>query len=75
MLYLMDVAKGEHQTVHYSIATGFMALGMMLPGMASGTIQEHLGYQNFFLWVMLCTVPGFIVTRLITIESDFGVKN
>jgi PAT family beta-lactamase induction signal transducer AmpG len=74
MMYLIDVAKGEYQTVHYAIGTGLMAAGMMFPGMASGAIQEKLGYQHFFLWVMLCTIPGFIVTRLIDVESDFGKK-
>jgi PAT family beta-lactamase induction signal transducer AmpG len=33
MMYFY-VADGESKTSHYSIATGFMALGMMLPGMA-----------------------------------------
>ncbi|MBU2060743.1 MAG: MFS transporter, partial [Bacteroidetes bacterium] len=51
MMYLIYVAEGESKTSHYSIATGFMALGMMLPGMASGFIQEYLGYGNFFFWV------------------------
>jgi predicted MFS family arabinose efflux permease len=46
MMYLIYVADGESKNSHYSIATGFMALGMMLPGMASGFIQEYLGYGN-----------------------------
>jgi len=40
MVYLSD---GEYKTAHYAIATGFMALGMMIPGMVSGRIQELLG--------------------------------
>ena len=36
MLYMIHIARGEHQTAHYAICTGFMALGMMLPGMWSG---------------------------------------
>ena len=43
MLYLIYIAEGEHKTAHYAIGTGFMALGMMLPGMPAGWIQEHLG--------------------------------
>ncbi len=49
MLYLIYFSQGEHKTAHYSICTGIMALGMMLPGMAAGWIQEQLGYQHFFL--------------------------
>jgi PAT family beta-lactamase induction signal transducer AmpG len=47
---------------------------MMLPGMFSGKIQELLGYQNFFFWVVLSTIPGFIVTALVKIPEDFGKK-
>ncbi len=60
-MYLMYFAEGEYKTSHYAISTGFMALGMMLPGMISGWIQECVGYRHFFVWVMLCCVPLFLV--------------
>ncbi len=74
MLYMIMVSEGEHKTAHYAICTGIMALGMMVPGMFSGALQEWLGYPNFYLWVMLSTIPGFVVTALITIDKDFGKK-
>ena len=40
---------------------GGKALGMMLPGMPAGWIQEHLGYTNFFIWVCVCTIPGILL--------------
>ncbi len=60
-MYLMLFSEGEYKTSHYAICTGFMALGMMLPGMASGWIQEMIGYQHFFIWVMLCCIPAFLI--------------
>ena len=63
--FMMQFSQGRHQTAHYALCTGFMALGMMLPGMWSGWIEEQLGYQNFFLWIMICTIPSFIVTHYI----------
>lgn len=72
MLFTLYIAKGEHETAHYAIGTGFMALGMMLPGMASGWLQTRLGYQHFFLWVMLCTIPSFAVCKLVKIDPQFG---
>ncbi|OAV67497.1 muropeptide transporter [Bacteroidales bacterium Barb6XT] len=60
-MYLMLFADGEYKTSHYAIGTGFMALGMMLPGMASGWIQEQTGYPHFFAWVMFCSVLPFLV--------------
>jgi PAT family beta-lactamase induction signal transducer AmpG len=72
MLYMIYIARGPHQTAHYAICTGFMALGMMLPGMWSGWLQDHLGYPHFFLWVLLATLPGFAVTALIPLDREFG---
>ena len=63
--FMMLFSKGPQQTAHYAICTGFMALGMMLPGMISGYIQELIGYQYFFLWIMLCTIPSFIAVKYI----------
>ena len=77
LVYMMLVAEGPHKTAHYAICTGFMALGMMLPGMAAGWIQDHIGYVNFFWWVLLCTVPSFAATALIyrRIPEGFGKKS
>ena len=72
MLYMITVSEGEHKTAHFAICTGFMALGMMLPGMFSGALQEYLGYRNFFVWVMLSTIPGFLVAALVKIDPEFG---
>jgi MFS transporter, PAT family, beta-lactamase induction signal transducer AmpG len=74
LLYLIYISEGEFKTSHYAIATGFMALGMMLPGMISGWIQEQIGYQNFFIWVCISTVPAFIITKFISVDENFGKK-
>jgi PAT family beta-lactamase induction signal transducer AmpG len=74
MLYMIYIARGGHQTAHYAICTGFMALGMMLPGMWSGWLQEKLGYPHFFIWVLAATLPGFIVTALAPLDAGFGKK-
>ena len=74
MLFMIYFAEGKHKTAHFAISTGFMALGMMLPGMISGWLQEIIGYQNFFIWVMLCTLPGFLLIRFLKIDPSFGIK-
>lgn len=76
MLYLIYVANGDHKTSHYAIGTGFMALGMMLPGMAAGAIQEALGYEKFFWFVCLCTLPGIFASFLVSrkLPADYGKK-
>jgi PAT family beta-lactamase induction signal transducer AmpG len=74
MLYMIYIARGRHSTAHYAICTGFMALGLMLPGLWSGELQHLLGYRHFFIWVMLATIPGFIVTALVPLDAEFGKK-
>jgi PAT family beta-lactamase induction signal transducer AmpG len=74
MLYMIYIARGEHKTAHYAICTGFMALGMMLPGMWSGWLQEIIGYQHFFTWVILATIPSFLVVLRVPLDREFGRK-
>lgn len=84
MLYLIYFSRGESQTSHYAFCTAFMALGMMLPGMAAGWLHEVMaeynifgsagpqGYVNFFWWVMLCCVATFGVCMTVKIDPEFG---
>jgi PAT family beta-lactamase induction signal transducer AmpG len=74
MLYMIYVSEGKHKTAHFALTTGFMALGMMIPGMVSGWLQELIGYQHFFIWVMICTIPSFILIPFLKIDPEFGKK-
>ena len=69
MVFLMYNARGRYKTSHYAISTGFMALGMMLPSMVSGLLQSALGYINFFILVLVLTIPGFILLLFIPLEE------
>ncbi|MGE5680708.1 MAG: MFS transporter, partial [Bacillota bacterium] len=74
MLYMMYVCDGELKTSHYSIATGFMALSMMIPRMFSGKIEDVIGYKFFFLWAFLAVIPAFFITRALPMDPNFGKK-
>ncbi|MGB5822241.1 MAG: AmpG family muropeptide MFS transporter [Saonia sp.] len=75
LMYLIYIAEGKSKTSHYAIATGFMALGMMLPGMVSGYMQQWLGYDGFFIWVVIAALPSFFLLKYIEYPADFGKKN
>lgn len=75
MLYLIYFSAGRFKTAHYSICTGFMALGMMLPGMAAGWITDHFSYVAFFIWTMVCCVATIGVCYLIHVDKNFGKKS
>ena len=74
LMYLIYVAEGKSKTSHYAIATGFMALGMMLPGMVSGYMQQWLGYGGFFVWVVIAALPALFLLKFIEYPADFGKK-
>ncbi|MDZ8086450.1 MAG: AmpG family muropeptide MFS transporter [Nostoc sp. DedQUE12b] len=69
-VYLMYICQGEYKTSHFAISTGFMALGMMLPGLVSGYLQKALGYPLFFVLVCLLTIPGMIALFLIPLKEE-----
>ena len=73
-LYLVYISQGKYSTTHYAICTGLMALGLMIPGLIAGYMQETLGYTNFFVWVCICTIPPFFIAPLLKIDKEFGVK-
>jgi PAT family beta-lactamase induction signal transducer AmpG len=65
MIYMMQqMAPGPFKTAHYTFATAFMGLCMMLTGMVSGALQHALGYQAFFAVVLACALPSTAVTLL-----------
>lgn len=74
LMYLIYIAEGKSKTSHYAIATGFMALGMMLPGMISGFMQEWLGYGGFFIWVVIAALPALILLKYIEYPAEYGKK-
>lgn len=74
MLYLIYFSEGKYATAHYAICTAFMAIGLMLPGMAAGWIQQLLGYADFFIWTTACCAATIIVAYLIKVDPTFGLK-
>jgi MFS transporter, PAT family, beta-lactamase induction signal transducer AmpG len=70
ILYLMQVVSvGKYQTAHYAFGTGLMALGLFLFGSISGDIQIALGYQKFFVWVLLSAIPVLVLSRILRIPD------
>jgi MFS transporter, PAT family, beta-lactamase induction signal transducer AmpG len=70
ILFMMQqIAPGKYKMAHYAFATAVMYLGFMIPSMASGFISDLLGYKHFFLWVMIATIPSFLVTWMVPFHA------
>jgi PAT family beta-lactamase induction signal transducer AmpG len=76
MLYMLHfVGESKYKTAEFAIGTSLMALGMMIPGMISGKMLGLLGsYQHFFIYVILCSIPGIIAINFLNIDPAFGLK-
>ena len=72
MLFMLYFSQGKSKAAHYSLCTGFMALGLLLPGQVAGYVATWFGYYGSFILVMLLVPITFVVTSLIRVPDDFG---
>jgi len=73
-VYLMYIATGEYRTSHFAISTGLMALGMMLPGLISGYVQQAVGYKMFFAIVLVMAIPGLTTLFFLPLPEEANSK-
>ena len=70
LFMMQQIAPGKHQMSHYAFASGIMNLGVMLPGMMSGFFSDLLGYEKFFIYVLLAAIPSLLITYFIPFTHD-----
>jgi len=68
-VFLMRTVRPEFKASHYAISTALMAVGVMLPGAASGFLTTALGYKNFFLMSFLVAIPGLFTIFFLPLEE------
>ena len=61
LFMMQQVAPGKHPMAHYAFASGIMNLGFMLPGMVSGWIYQQMGYESFFTFALVMSIPAFLL--------------
>lgn len=74
LFMMQQIAPGEHQMSHYAFASGIMNLGVMIPGMMSGFFSDMLGYERFFIYVLLAAIPSLLITYFIPFTYDDSVR-
>lgn len=71
ILFMMqNIAPGKYKMAHYAFGSGLMNLGFMIPSMISGLLSDYLGYKEFFIWVLLATIPAFIVSWIVPLRKS-----
>jgi MFS transporter, PAT family, beta-lactamase induction signal transducer AmpG len=74
LLMMQEIAPGKYQAAHYAFANSLMNLGLILPGALSGYIQKWIGYQKFFIWVLIAAIPALVMARFIPIGGGAEPK-
>lgn len=69
ILFIMQqIAPGKYKMAHYAFGSGLVNLGFMIPSMISGYVSDYLGYKNFFIWVLISTIPAFLATWFVPLK-------
>jgi PAT family beta-lactamase induction signal transducer AmpG len=59
MLYMMQqIAPGKYKMTHYAFATAWMNLVLWPTQTVSGKLADWLGYKNFFIFVLIASIPS-----------------
>jgi PAT family beta-lactamase induction signal transducer AmpG len=69
LLMMQEIAPGKYQAAHYAFATALMNLGLIAFGAVSGYIQAWLGYEKFFIWVLIAAIPAVVMARFVPIQG------
>jgi MFS transporter, PAT family, beta-lactamase induction signal transducer AmpG len=72
---MQEIAPGKYQAAHYAFANSLMNLGLIVPGALSGYIQKWIGYQKFFVWVLIAAIPALAMARFIPIGRGSAQPN
>jgi MFS transporter, PAT family, beta-lactamase induction signal transducer AmpG len=72
-IYIMQqFAPGKYSTTHYSFGTAIKGASIMLTGIVSGHLQQQMGYQHYFMFALLATIPSFILYRYTPFHHEGG---
>ena len=75
ILFIMqNIAPGKYKMAHYAFGSGLMNLGFMIPSMISGVLSDYLGYKEFFIWVLIATIPAFLVTLFVPLAKPEDIE-
>lgn len=70
ILFIMQqIAPGKYQMAHYAFGSSITYFGYTIASMISGFVSDSLGYKNFFIYVLIATIPAFLVSALVPLNK------
>ncbi len=73
MVYLMRCCKPGHTAAHYAILSALMSVSFTLAGVVSGFLADAWGFQHYFGFTFVATIPGMaLIFFLPYLRDDTG---
>ncbi len=70
ILFIMQqIAPGKYKTAHYAFGGAVLVFGTNLFSMFSGYVSDFLGYKEFFIWVLIATLPSFLISWFVPFKE------
>lgn len=71
ILFIMQqIAPGKYQMAHYAFGSAITYFGYTIASMISGLLSDAMGYKMFFNWVLIATIPAFVITLLVPLKKQ-----
>lgn len=70
ILFIMQqIAPGKYQMAHYAFGSSITYFGYTIASMISGFVSDSLGYKNFFIYVLIATIPAFLASAFVPLNK------
>lgn len=71
---LMGICDVRYTATQFALLSALAAIGRVFVGPFAGTMVEHLGWTQFFLWSVLLAVPGLLLLVWLKNRVDFNAQ-
>ncbi|CAN5221404.1 hypothetical protein BH09SUM1_BH09SUM1_21830 [soil metagenome] len=75
LLIMIYASQGPYKTAHYAICTGIMGLGAQVATMMSGWLADYIGYEKFFIVVIVLCIPGLLFIPWLPLQPKIEQGN
>lgn len=76
ILFIMQqIAPGKYQMAHYAFGSSITYFGYTVASMISGFVSDSLGYKNFFIYVLVATIPAFVASAMVPLHQQENAKS
>ncbi|WP_439504929.1 hypothetical protein [Sediminibacterium sp.] len=66
---LQEITPGKYRLAYFSFASAVMYLAYIIPAMFSGLLSEYMGFYDFYIWILICTLPAYFMSAVVPLKN------